>query len=348
MRRLRNLWRTHSCVPRSHSCERNVLFSFGALLVVSLLLAGCGSIGQPQYPALRIPSKVADLTVVEQGNNLDINFTIPSLTTEGLPLKEIGGVELRVGPSASNGFNLDEWVKSSRRVDVPTPEKPGPVQARIPTDKLVGSEVLVAVRASNPKGRNAEWSDIKIFDVKPPLPDPTSFRVAADPKGVALTWNASEPSQFRIFRKTEQQQKPVLLATATEPNYIDISAAYGKAYQYSIQAVRDNVESNIVGPESITPIDTFPPAVPSGLTASVGIGAIELAWTRNTEPDFKEYRVLRSEEGGPFVEVAHGLDAPVYSDHTIQSGKNYRYEISAVDQNGLPSAPSPPVEITAP
>src|SRR5271154_6262846 len=127
MRRLRNLWRTHSCVPRSHSCERNVFF-FCALFVF-LFFAGCGSIGQPLYPALRIPSKVSDLTVVELGNNLDINFTIPPLTTEGLPLKEIGGVELRIGPAPSNGWNVDEWARTATRVDVPTPEKPGLVQA---------------------------------------------------------------------------------------------------------------------------------------------------------------------------------------------------------------------------
>jgi hypothetical protein len=313
-----------------------------------LVLAGCGSIGEPLYPALRIPTPVADLTVLEQGNNLDIAFTIPPLTTEGLPLKEIGGVELRVGPTPSNGWNVNEWVKSSTRVDVPTPEKPGAVQATIPVNKFVGGEVVVAVRVTNPKGRDAGWSNLKTFEVQPPLADPTNFHVASDPKGVALTWTASGPSQFRIFRKTEQEQKPVLLATATEPSYVDVSTAFGKAYQYFVQAVRDNIESNVVASESITPADVFPPDVPSGLTASIGIGAVELAWNRSTEANFKEYRVLRSEEGAPFVEVARGLDAPVYSDHAIQSGKHYRYEVLAVAQNDHASAASAPVEIIAP
>jgi fibronectin type 3 domain-containing protein len=239
-------------------------------------------------------------------------------------------------------------VKSATRVDVPTPEKPGLVQATIPVNKFTDSDVVVAVRVTNPKGKDAGWSPPKIFSVKPPLADPTNFHVAADPKGVALIWNAGAPSQFRVFRKTELQTRPVLLATATEPNYIDISAEFGKAYQYSIQAIRDNIESNLIGPESVTPVDTFAPAVPTGLTASVGIGAVELAWTRSTESNFKEYRVLRSEEGGPFAEVVRGLDAPVYSDRTVQSGKHYRYQVSAVAQNALASAPSQPVEITAP
>jgi hypothetical protein len=313
------------------------------------LLAGCGSIGEPLYPALHIPSRVTDLAVLERGSNLDIRFTISPLTTEGLPLKEIGGVDLRVGPSPSNGWNEDEWAAGATNIHVPTPEKPGLVQATIPVTKFVGSEVIVAVRVRNPKGKDAGWSEFKTFNVQPPLADPANFHVSADPKGVALSWTAVSPSQFRIFRKTEAEQKPVLLATATETNYIDISAEFGKAYQYSVEAVRDNIASNVVGPESITPVDEFPPSVPSGLTASVGIGSVELAWNRNTESYFKEYRVLRAEEGGgPFAEIARGLDAPVYSDHGVQSGKRYRYEVLAVGVNGRLSAPGAPVEITAP
>jgi fibronectin type 3 domain-containing protein len=140
----------------------------------------------------------------------------------------------------------------------------------------------------------------------------------------------------------------VLLATATGPDYVDISAEYGKTYEYSVQGFRGDVESDIAGPETITPVDKFPPEVPIGLNASVGLGSVELAWTRNTESDFKDYRIARSEEGGPFVEVARGLDAPAYSDHAVQTGKHYRYQISAADQAGNVSAPSAAVEITAP
>src|SRR5579863_1256397 len=223
--------------------------------VAVALLAGCGSIGEPLYPALKIPSPVTDLTVVERGENLDFVFTIPPLTTEGVLLKEIGMVDLRVGPSPPNGWNVDEWASGATSVPVPTPDKPGLVLAAIPISKFVGGEVVVAVRVTNPKGRDAGWSTPKVFNVRPALADPTNFQVAADPKGVALTWSASTPSEFRIFRKTEQQTQPALLATANEPNYIDISTEFGKTYQYSIQAIRDMVESDVVGPETITPTD---------------------------------------------------------------------------------------------
>ncbi len=314
---------------------------------VCALLAGCGSIGEPLYPALRIPQRVIDLAVVERGANLDFDFSIAPLTTEGVPLEEIGGVELRAGPGPSNGWNLDEWLKTSARVDVPTPDKPGPVHGEFPAASFVGKEIVAAVRVTNPKGRDAGWSDFKIFRVEQPLATPADLHVTATAQGVQLTWQGAAPGEFRIFRKSEQQPRPTVLATATETNYIDISAEYGKAYQYSVQAVRGSVESGLAGPETITPLDKFPPEVPSGLTASVGLGAVELAWTRNTETDLKEYRVFRSEESGPFVEIAHGLDAPAYSDRSIQSGKHYRYRVSAVDQAGNASEPSSAVEITA-
>src|SRR5580692_9419644 len=43
--------------------------SAAATVVLCMMLAGCGSIGEPLYPALHIPSLVTDLTVVEQGSN---------------------------------------------------------------------------------------------------------------------------------------------------------------------------------------------------------------------------------------------------------------------------------------
>lgn len=320
-----------------------------ATVCLALLLAGCGSVGEPLYPTLHIPSQVTDLAVVEQGPNLDLHFTIQNLTTDGLPVKEggIGMVDLRVGPSPPS-WNVDQWAAGATSVPVPTPDKPGPVAASLPAAKFIGGEVAVAVRVTNDRGKDAGWSAPKFFTVRMPLADPANFRAAPDPKGVALTWTGAAGAEVRIFRKTEQQPRAVLLATATEANYVDISAEFGKTYQYSIQAQRDGIESDVIGPVTITPQDIFPPAVPSGLTASAGINTLELAWNRNTESDFKEYRVLRSVDGGPFAEIARGLETPVYSDRMVQSGKRYRYEIESVDQGQHVSAPSAPVEMIAP
>jgi fibronectin type 3 domain-containing protein len=165
---------------------------------------------------------------------------------------------------------------------------------------------------------------------------------------VRLAWNAPNENAFRIFRKAGDQQTPTLLGTSDKPEYLDAVIEYGKTYQYYVQAIHDKTESDVVESNSIAPKDVFPPRVPTGLTASPGVGAVELAWTRNTEPDFKEYRVLRSEENAAFVQIADGLVGPAYSDRQVQPGKHYRYRVSALDQAGNQSDPSEPVEVSMP
>jgi hypothetical protein len=313
-----------------------------------VFVAGCGSIGEPLYPTLNIPAKITDLVAVERGGQIAIYFNIPALTTDGLTLRDIGSVDLRVGANPSGGFNRDEWAAAAKRINIAAPSQPGPVHQEIPAREFIGKEILAAVRVGNNRGRMSEWSNIFPVTVETPLEKPSNFKAQASPEGVRLTWTASNESSFRVFRKADQEKEPALLATVDKPEYVDASVDYGKPYEYFVQGVHEKTESDAAGPAGITPKDIFPPAVPSGLTASIGIGAIELAWERNTESDFKDYQVYRSEENGPFVQIAAGLEGPVYSDRKIESGKHYRYRVTAADQTGNVSEPSQPIEIIAP
>ncbi len=347
------------CAPRSHSCESLVGRSQDCergtqecvryiLLLACTLLVGCGSVGEPLYPALNLPTRVSDLTAVQRGAKIVVRFTIPPLTTEGLVLKQIGSIELRLGPTPATGFQAADWAAGAERIDVSPLPQPGAVHAERSVQDFVGKEVLVGVRVGNTKGRMSDWSNFFPVTVEPPLAKPANLRAEPVPEGVRLTWNAPNQTAFRVFRKAGEQKEPSLLATSDKPEYVDTSTEYGKTYQYYVQGIHDKTESEIVESNSLTPQDIFPPQVPAGLTASAGIGAVELAWNRNAETDFKEYRVLRSEENGPYIQIAAGLEAPAYSDRKIESGKHYRYRVSAVDQTGNQSEPSEPVEVIAP
>ena len=97
----------------------------------------------------------------------------------------------------------------------------------------------------------------------------------------------------------------------------------------------------------ITPEDKFAPAVPEGLSAVPAPQSIEIAWTRNTEADFRGYNIFRSVDGGPFEKYASLVEAPTFSDSKIEAGKKYRYQVSAVDLTGNESARAAPVEAAA-
>ena len=88
--------------------------------------------------------------------------------------------------------------------------------------------------------------------------------------------------------------------------------------------------------------------MPAGVTANRGVNSIELAWERNTEPDFRTYRVYRAVKGSEPRLLADSVDAPAYSDRQIESGKTYAYSVSSIDERGNESTPSPPLEVLAP
>lgn len=325
---------------------------FAALLlcvVACAIAAGCGSIGEPLYPATKIPIKVTDLGAVERGDQIDVAFTAPSQTTEGLTIKTPGRIELAIGPSTGPGFNIDSWARDSQIIDITPPVTPGLVSKRIPVQPYVGKDELIAVRVANEKGRFSDWSNPVPLTVGPPLTTPAGLKTEATAQGIVVTWMASPgAAQYRIYRKAPDEQTPTQLATSEQPSYTDSTAEFDKTYSYYVDAERDKIVSEVAGPVAITPKDIFPPAVPTGLSVSAGVNAVELSWDRNTESDFKEYRVLRAEGDGAFTQIVAGLDAPLYSDTTVQSGKRYRYEIVAVDQLGNASQPSAPVDITVP
>jgi hypothetical protein len=322
-----------------------VPLSAGAASLLVVFCGACGYRGDPLPPALNIASPVANLRAVEYGDRLIVGFTIPPLTTEGLTLTRIGTVELRVGPG-STPFDTNRWAASAREIPVKV-EKTGPFNTTISAADWVGKEIILAVRVVNPKGRASAWSNLAVVNVLPPVPAPSSVAAESAPQGARVRWQ-SPLGSFRVFRLGPNEKQPALLATVETPEYVDATAQFGTTYSYRVQALHDKAESVISEPYTMTPVDTFPPVSPSGLSGVPGVGAIELLWDRNTEPDLRGYRVYRAAESGQFERLAEFVDAPAYSDRQIDAGKKYRYAVTAIDQAGNESAKSAAVEVTAP
>lgn len=318
--------------------------SLSAAAIFLLCLTGCGYPGPVLPPLLDIPLSVSNLNAIEYGDKIVVQFTLPDLTTEGNPLRNVRLLDVRVGPGISP-FNTDRWAQTAKSYPVPAPA-PGPFTKEIPVSDWVNKEVVISVRAVGPKGKPAQWATPKLLGILPPLPTPNALDAQNVAEGVKLTWKGTAP-KYRIFRAIGEAT-PERLAESEHPEFIDDSTEYEKTYQYLVQGIIDDLHgSEVTAPKSVTTEDTFAPAVPGALTAILGVNTIELAWTRNTEKDFKGYNVYRSTDGGPFVKIAEGVPAPIYSDNKIEPGKKYRYEVSAVDLKGNESAHSTPADASS-
>ncbi len=98
---------------------------------------------------------ITDLRGLEYGPNVLVEFTAPTMTTEGLPLKSYK-LEVFIGPSV-NPFSFDTWAAGATKFEVPPGL--GTISAEQPVKGWVGKEITVGVRAVGPKGRPSGWSN---------------------------------------------------------------------------------------------------------------------------------------------------------------------------------------------
>jgi hypothetical protein len=315
--------------------------------LISLLcgLSGCGYIGNTLPPALNRPELVRDLSAVQRGQNIVIQFTIPTSTTEGIPLTRAKDrdIELRIGP-APIPWNTEAWEHTSDRISV-SQQKPIP-SVVVPASKYFGKTVDIAVSVRGPSGRTMGWSMFIIMSVIPALGTPERVIAENAPDAVLLRWTSGAP-EFRVFRKLPSEPSWTQVGTSNSPAYSDTTIRYGNTYQYQIQGIAKAgeayAESELSEITTFKPEDHFGPAIPAGLSAVPGTRTIELVWSRNTERDFASYSIYR--DGS---KIADGVTAPSYSDRAVRAQVKYAYQVSAVDASGNESQKSPVAEAVIP
>ena len=174
------------------------------------------------------------------------------------------------------------------------------------------------------------------------------------------------PSRYEIYDVTPRSAATVSLAVETmpealnesllsNPSYPDERIEFGVERCYAVRLV-DIVDSMEVrspasGIKCVTPVDTFAPTAPTGVTVIADVGAINLVWNENPEPDVVGYVVLRGVATGETLQPlsADLVEETTYRDTMVQLGERYIYAVEAVDAAEPPnvSQASVPVVETA-
>jgi hypothetical protein len=320
-----------------------------------LVLGGCGYVGPIVPPSPEIPNAISNLNVIERGDRLEITFTAPVTTTDSRQIRKFSEIELRIGPEP-RPFGLEQWAAAAKVYEIPVPAprdeddtKPVAMSYQLSSTDWIGQHVAVAVRSAVKSGKNySSWSNVMHMAVAPPL-HPPELSVEATAQGYKLGWNnEGANANYRVFRQSPADKAPVQIGTSDQPEYLDRTSQWDTRYTYSVIAASGPVESLASNRVEVNHADTFPPSVPSGVAALAAADSVELSWQRSPESDLKGYYVYRSANGGGLERQGDLVALPAYSDHSVEHGKTYRYEVSAIDQEGNESAKSAPVEVVFP
>jgi hypothetical protein len=154
---------------------------------------------------------------------------------------------------------------------------------------------------------------------------------------------------YNVYRSEESQPAPdgpLNQELLQAPEFEDRNFQFDKTYHYAVSVITSTenpyAESARSKPVTIATRDTFPPGKPIQLDAVVESGVVILLWAAPPETDVSGYRIHRQEAGaGDRVVLQSSLITTLsYRDETVQSGKSYEYEVSAVDGNGNEGTPA--------
>jgi hypothetical protein len=351
----------------------------GRALAIALCLAlgtGCAKIGEPQAPRIRVPRPAADLAARQLADSIVLTFSKPSQNTDGSAATTLARVDVfRLIEDASrsvsaNPVSEDEFEKRAVRVlSIPSSDFSKYLQGEsfVVQDKphfpdgssIYSHAYRYAVLFINGKNQTAGFSNqVLIAPVPIPLP-PSGLSAKVTEDFINLQW--TEPTEnmdgstppriegFNIYRAEgtgDFEQKPINSALVKKPEFEDRNFHFDQIYRYRVRTVgslnnpfAESLPSDIITVEAR---DVFPPAPPENFTAIREGGVIILLWAPSSSADVAGYRIYRRDNGTASRHLLQKdlITALNYRDSQVEPGRQYEYEIQAVDAHGNESAPA--------
>jgi len=364
---------------------------FHFLFSIFLLSAGCGAPGEPVPPSPPVPTAIKDLGARQAGDGVQLSFTLPSNSISGQKLAAPPAVEILRGsvkPDGSADAKSFREVYTIPGALVDNYREDGRVVFTVPiapeeTRSHPGGAVAYAVRTRASMKRASADSNVVSLRVVP-VPAPiASVEARVTESAIELTWPVPAAtaagelvttiSSYKIYRSETHpaeagappqdllpgklEAHPALLASSETNSFRDASMVFDHTYVYLVRSViqveGNELESSDSQPVTVTPHDTFPPAVPQGLVAAVLPGAtsgtvlVDLSWSINLETDLAGYHVYRSEQEGTRGQLVTPdlLPTPAVRDTSVEPGHRFWYTVTAVDRAGNESPPCAPVAV---
>lgn len=352
----------------------SLCLSISLSLCLSLLTA-CGKIGDPLPPIPRAPLIIEELNVTQQGTQLVLSFPL----VRNARSQKLQRIDVyRLIESVNDPAGLSQEAFSERAGLLTSIEQiPAQTSTIIYRDSLDlkttarNQRYRYAIRLVNEAGQAADFSNYAnatpLLDLSVP---PADIKATQREKEIELNWappaineSGTTPANvagYNLYRRIGDTVVKLNAEPLEQPRFIDRTFTFGATYQYTVRALsllpgstslNAAIESNESLPLAHTPKDTFPPIAPGPVTiASIG-GIVSLFWPLNQETDIAGYNLYRAEEENTSPEKWIKLNPQLHKtasfrDDRVQVGKQYFYQITAIDIYGNESVRSVTVSET--
>jgi fibronectin type 3 domain-containing protein len=212
------------------------------------------------------------------------------------------------------------------------------------TDLQAGTTYAYRFSSFNEKMQESDAS--KTFRVTTlPVLESVSFfdSIGNLPRMAKLIWRPHDDPSVKSYileRQTIEKAEWVQIATIKNrlnAEYIDTGLDNNRVYKYRLRAVTfEDIKST---PSTIVKVVTKPlPQMVQNLQATTAEPKkIRISWNENSENDLAFYNIYRSDSSNGNYDYYVKLNETEFTDEINEDGKNYFYQITAVDKDGLES-----------
>jgi|CXWL01.1.fsa_nt_gi hypothetical protein len=283
----------------------------GALLLATfaaLSLAACGKRGNPLPPIRLIPANTTDLTLLQRGNELTLDFAYPTATVAGTALPPLQSIEV---------FEVRQPVVLGK-----------PLPTLTPRDFTGLAQSILTLRG--PELANATSGDrlsVRI-QMAGPLPSVPTAPPTAPTATPPTPTPAATPETAAAATAAEPAPSPAETASTPAGPKIELCT-------YAVKLTPEGGEPSAFS-NLARLIPRQPPAPPAGVAVAATADGIELTWQAASPADaIQSYLVYRRPAvsrgwGKPIGSPA--ATATAYEDKTATYGQRYIYALSAAAQ----------------
>jgi hypothetical protein len=280
-------------------------FDFRVPLLAFAFLAGCAVPGEPTPPSPPIPVAVSDLSAHQQGDGVQLTFTLPDRTVSGDRLASPPSVEILRGSlkpngtpekksfrlvytipgalvdtySAANHIQFTDPISPQDTITQPSSSLAYRIRTRASRKRASANSNTVIVHLF-PVPKRIGSVEVRVtessIDLSWPIPQATSAGTALENvSGYRVYRGEIDPASAQAAASDISQAKWIspllLLAPAPSNSYRDTLFGFGKTYLYVVRSIvianGEPLESDGSVPAVVTPRDIFPPAVPQNVVA---------------------------------------------------------------------------------